>query len=126
MKPERIAVLLLILMLIASAGNLILLKKTVFSLVSLTESVREDALNENWEPARKAGEEAEMLWNKRLKIFQLTLRHAETAQVTQFFSDLSAAIDGADADEAAQSAAKIAGTLTELLRLEEPRMSTVF
>ena len=126
MKPERIAALLLLVMLGASIGNIILLKDSVAALTALTGSIREDALSENWEPTRKNAGVAEKLWKKRLSIFQLTLRHSETAQVTQLFSDLSAAIEGKNADEAAQAAAEISGLLTELLRLEEPRISTIF
>ena len=126
MKPEWIAALLLLLMLTFSIGNLLLLKKSVEALTDLTESIRENALQEDWASARKNADAASGLWKKRLNIFQLTLRHAETAQVTQLFSDLFAALEGEDGDGAAQSAAEIGGILAELLRLEEPRMSTIF
>ena len=126
MKPEKIALLLLLVMLTASVGNLILLKKSVAILTDLTESIEEDAHAGDWDRMRENAREAGSLWEKRLRLFQLTLRHSETAEVTQLFADLEASIEGKNSDEASRSAAQIRGILTELLRLEEPRLSTVF
>ena len=126
MKLELFAGILLALILIAAAGNLIVLTSLIRQITDLAQEAGRDAFDENWLEAEDAAETAMTLWTKYDVYTEIILRQSETDRVTEALGMLLSAVYNRESGTSRGAADHVTEVLEHLLESETPKAKSLF
>ncbi len=125
MNRERIAMIVLITIILLSAGNLLLLNRISARITDLSEIASAAAQAYQWDEAEAAAEEAVSFWDRRSRYLQCVLHQNQCDRITDALGNLQAVIYNREAGSAKGAAQRVQETLDEILDLETPSFSSV-
>lgn len=126
MKKELFAVVILVLMILASIYNYRHLERITNDVLALVDRSLEQAETGNWDEARRLGEEAAQLWSSYDAYTHIFLRHAEIVDAVGALYDylLQVYDENLNTAKAALDAAR--ARFEHLVEIEKLRPGSIF
>ena len=126
MRKEIFAAALLLIILAASAINIIFINKMSNSIISDAEKISSLAENGSWDEAENEAKSALDSWNNWKRYANTVLKHDRTDIVSETFYDLLLAVRLKDETTTALTAEKLSETLSEISSSEMPNPESIF